>query len=553
MQTISSTGLLTLLFLLSSCGGGGGSSNGAPPPVAPPAPVPQGLSLADALPSDSATNVDPNTKTLRAAHRGPSDLSFSYTGDCGSGTVVTRRLIDLNSTEQSTLYAHQLACPNLGANSQANTSLLGQLSNGDEYELSLNTTTSTAGTSGLLVQDTVSSARATVEDTFTDFLAMSVLPDLGLPGIIENLILASAQLLFSSWTNLLDPSPLYGVTSQRVAYLSSDPLGNQTASVTGLIVRPDTTGAFTPRDRVVVLMHSTGSTPGDLDPANTWFGVANLLAARGYLVIAADNWGRGGTTAEDETYLLGSRTANNTRDLLAQLLADPSFDSYRNPGQTTQLTIIGYSQGGHSAMALWESLAAAPLPDVRVREIYAGGGPHNLYATFAGVVTHLDGSCNNAPYCQYVDADTSVPFATNRILPGYLSYTNSGTSAAQAIDGDSLATGFVNDFLANEPSLDQLKLLLQLNSYTNITNVSALFSDPDATLILYHTPYDRLVPEANTAELLAAFQSSQTVQYRASQCSDSEYETIFNATSFVGINHTLCGLDMINDVLSDLQ
>ena len=235
------------------------------------------------------------------------------------------------------------------------------------------------------------------------------------------------------------------------------------------------------------------------------------------------------------------------------MLADDAYDGFTNNAGQNNLIILGYSQGGHTAIALWQTLATQGPDDLVVERVYAGGGPYNLYATFAGVIEHLDGSCSGGLYCRYVDPDTTVPFATNRILPGFLDYTDPGISAVDAIDANGLASSFVDSFISNDPSLDKLKMLLQLNSFTNVANADIAYAGSAAQLVLYHSAYDRLVPEANSAELAELLSPNTSIDYRSNLCSSDDYLTIFNLTDFVGINHTLCGLAMIDEVIGELR
>lgn len=543
---------LSLGLTLSACGGGGSSSDRTPtPPIAPV--TPSLLAASDAFPSANALTADPDLKTLSITQRGYNDFTFTYAGSCNAQKVVRRSLSQLSENAPSELLDHKFNCTGLASNAMQDINITAQRSNGDEFTTDLNFSTGLANTTPLTVLDSVLSTRDAINDAFRSYLASALLPELNLPTVIELLIATNLGELFDQWVNLNQPNAIYGVTSQRVSYASLDPEGNASMLLTGLIAFPDTSGVFTARDRVVVLAHSTSSTPGDLEATNAWFLTANLLAAQGYLVVAADNWGRGDTSAEPETYLLANRTAANSLDLVRAVLADDQYAAFINTSGPTNLAIVGYSQGGHSAIGLWQTIATQGPDNIAVAQVYAGGGPHNLYATFAGVVEHLNESCNGGLYCLNVDTDTTVPFATNRILPGFLTYTDAGITTADAIDADNLATTFVDNFINNDASVDKLKILLQLNSFTNVSNADVAYSDSNAQLVLFHSAYDRLVPEANTAELAALLGPTQNLDYRSGLCSSSDYATIFNLTTFVGINHTLCGLAMIDEVIGELR
>ena len=144
--------------------------------------------------------------------------------------------------------------------------------------------------------------------------------------------------------------------------------------------------------------------------------------------------------------------------------------------------------------------------------VYAGGAPHNLFQTVRGVLSYLDDSCENA-YCEYVDEDTTVPFATDRILPALLSYTDTELTVDDLVIDDQLTATFISGFLSNDAKYDTLKALLQLNSFTGINNIDVL-SGSNTEINLYHSNYDRLVPVANTNELFALLDAGFTVDYQ---------------------------------------
>ena len=388
---------------------------------------------------------------------------------------------------------------------------------------------------------------------FLGYVNGALFDDLDLPSGIEALIRGIVLFVAEeNWNNLLNPDSLYDVTSQQVSYLSRHPDGSPSTELTAAITFPVIASAngFVSRDRVIILTHATGSTPGDLDTKDAWYILANLFASRGYLVIAPDNYGRGGTGGDRETYLMANRTALNTLDLVNLVLGDTTYDEVYNG---SDLSIIGYSQGGHSAVGLSLVLETQGSGNLSVREVYSGGAPHNLYQTVRGVMQHLDGSCDDGAYCRYVDEDTTVPFATDRIFPGFLSYTDTGLSLDDAVAGEEINPEFVTAFLANDPALDDFKAMLQLSSFTQIVSAEDNLAGSKAVVHLYHSRFDRLVPFANTSELAAIFEPAVTVDFHENRCNSDGFEAIFNLTDKVGVVHTLCGLSVLDDVLADFK
>ncbi len=549
---------LILTSYLTACGGGGGGGGGSTPtpepPITDPDSEPTTVVLLDSIPGPGVTNVEPEQLTSSFAHLGHSDLSLGLSSDCSdfAGTPIRRDLFDLSVADFDQLLDHKIKC-SLEENTSYTITANGTRSNDDEFTSELFISTGVTNPSGLTVINEFNQPRDTVNDMFIGYIDGAFFEDLDLPSGIESLVRGLVlEIAEANWGNLVDPDSLYDVTSQQVSYLSRHPDGSPSAELTAAITFPVIASAsdFVTRDRAIILTHATGSTPGDLDNTDAWYILANLFASRGYLVIAPDNYGRGGTGSSPETYLMANRTALNTLDLVNQVLEDTAYDDVYNG---SDLAIIGYSQGGHSAVGLHLLLETQGPENLSIRETYSGGAPHNLYQTVRGVMQHLDGSCDDGAYCRYVDEDTTVPFATDRIFPGFLSYTNTGLLLEDVVTGEEINPEFVTAFLANDPELDNFKAMLQLSSFTQIVSAGDNFSRSNALVHLYHSQFDRLVPFANTSELAAVLEPAVTVDFHENRCNSDGYEAIFNLTDKVGVLHTLCGLSVLDDALADFK
>ncbi|MDA0976975.1 MAG: alpha/beta fold hydrolase [Proteobacteria bacterium] len=547
------------LSMLCACGGGGGGGSASTPVADPPAsPDPPGdtraLTIVDAVPAAGAINANPAFGSLRVAHLGTADLALTFSADCENLSVNTfqQPLFDLSSSAADQLLDHRATCSlepssayRLTAETHPNAAPI--------YTLEQAFSTGPLNTPGLLITDSVDLPRSEVNQLFQGYVQGALPGQLDLPAGIESLVLnLLIDIADSSWNHLANPGALYDVRNLQVAYASRTPDGAASNQLTGLVSMPiiATASQFAPRDRIIVLTHATGSTPSALSPADAWFILASQFASRGYLVIAPDNYGRGGTASADETYLLDYQTAQNGFDLVSQVLADPEYDAV-NSGN--DLTIIGYSQGGHSAIGLWKMLETQGSGDLVVREVHAGGAPHNLYRTFRGVLQYLDGSCAGDDYCRYVDRESTLPFATDRILPGLLGYTETGLATDDLIDEGTIRPDFIAGFLSDEATYDLLKVQLQLNSFTGMIAGGNPLAGSVTGVHLYHSAFDRLVPEANTRELAAALEPLVTVDFDESRCNADGYELLFNLTDKVGVLHTLCGLSVLDEVMSRLR
>ncbi len=538
-------GVVFVVLAVGACGGGGGGSGPAEPiPVSPAA---ENLNPIDTLPAPRAVDVSPDMTHVVVSHRGPGNLNITaYRGACSDGTVIQRELTDLADN----LWSHQLSCA-LSANASERVLIEASTSADALFESELIFSTGLGLDTGIVPLDQIVSAREVVDTAFDTYVADELIADLELPSLVETAVAAALSPIISTWVNLTQPNSLYGVSSQQVRYASVDPRGNVSGALSGLIVTPDTSGAFTRRNRVVLLMHATGSTPSELVPDNAWLLLANIIAAQGYLVVAPDNWGRGQTAGQEETYLMANRTAANALDMLSLAVADPRFAAFVPTTAPAEITVVGYSQGGHSALAV-AHLAATRDGNFQLREVYAGAGPYNLYETFRGVLQHVNGSCGDNPYCRYVDDETTLPFATNRVLPGFLAHTNTGLDLADLVSGNNLSAEFAADFLAADPAYDVFKAILEQSSFTKILNPAPAF-DADVQYFLYHSEFDRLVPQANSAELASLLAPLQNVEYRTGTCNTTAYQTLFGLTDVVGLIHSLCGLSMLDEVVGELR
>jgi len=514
------------------------------------------VAVIDAIPAPGAT-IDPAIGGINVVHLGSAEMTFGYRRACrGRGVAVRRSLADAGMDVQdgAQLIDHRLHCQ-LAPDAQQ--SLTVDIEQGpSQYQATLEFgTVATSTTPRLHVTESLNTPVAQVNSLFERYLEDGLLDD------IENrfLRIAVAELLDeiaeNAWPRLRSPEAIYDVTAQRVSYASRTPAGEPSAQLTGLVAMPAADAdEFQRRDRVVVLSHATGSTPSSFAFTDTWFVLANLIAGRGYLVIAPDNWGRGeGTKGQPETYLMANRTANASIDLLDAVLAHPAYDAFHNAGGRTDLALFGYSQGGHSALALWLALEARP-DGIDVRELYSGGAPHNLQSTFRGTMQRLGGQCDGNPWCRYVD-ESVVPYATGRILPGLLAYTRTGLNADEIIDGDALNPDFVAGMLGSDPGYDALKAMLALNSFTNLANLATAIG-AETRINLYHSRYDRLVPFENSRQLADLLAPDFDVQLHDDECNSGTYRGLFRVLSEldgpIGVLHAVCGMEVADEVLREL-
>lgn len=521
-------------------------------------PVPgQTLALLDAIPSPGSL-VNPGAGHIDLVHTAPPGRRYSYAdsgfyaGACPIGVAVRRALPAAADGAAQQLVNHKLECalePVLRHRARVD----GRDGDGTRGESALAFTTGDdADGPAITVRNARTLPRDSVNELFDRYIEDSLIADIESRTLQLLVAILIDELARRTWAELRDPGARYDVVTESVSYASRSPTGTPSNAVTGLVARPDISADpdFAAKPRVVVLSHATGATPSAQEDGDAWFALASMFAGRGYLVVAPDNWGRGDLAVADqpETYLLGNRSANNSVDLLKAVLASDRYRAFHDDAQDrTDVSIVGYSQGGHTALALWIALHTGEH-GVTVRELFSGGGPHDLLRTFRGAMQRFAGQCDGNEWCRHVDDAVVLPYVVGRILPAVLAYTETGLAHGDILEGRNLRPGFAADFLAGDAEYDALRAVLALNSFTNLVAPGSAIRGGTA-INLYHSDYDRLVPEANTAALARALTADFDVTYHDEECSAGYYDDLFELVDRVGVVHLVCGMEVLDDVL----
>lgn len=159
-----------------------------------------------------------------------------------------------------------------------------------------------------------------------------------------------------------------------VAYYTKDPEGNQ-LEVSGLIAYPanlnDIKGVICFPNYTILDDASCATT--SMDASGT------VLAKYGYVTFIPDYIGFGLSSHVPHPYLHRQLTAQTCVDMIYA-----GHEYFRRKGVTLpkNLKIVGYSQGGYSALALQRELEANHSSAFTVDKVYAGSGPHHISAIF---------------------------------------------------------------------------------------------------------------------------------------------------------------------------
>ena len=119
-----------------------------------------------------------------------------------------------------------------------------------------------------------------------------------------------------------------------------------------------------------------------MDPITDERAVMIMLAMQGYIVIAPDYTGYGASDDIRHPYLHKKSVTQTSLDMLfssVETLKDKDIP-FKNG-----VSVMGYSQGAHGAMAFAQGLQDSRRDDLPLKIVSAGGGPYDVSATIKGL------------------------------------------------------------------------------------------------------------------------------------------------------------------------
>ena len=206
---------------------------------------------------------------------------------------------------------------------------------------------------------------------------------------------ASSVTLSSIMQNLVDFACARHVIELSGIYESVDVDGNP-ITLSGKVLLP----ADGKVKRCILVSHYTIASNAEA-PSNT-FPLEGLLVKLGYAVIVPDYIGYGVTSHMVHPYLVMDVTARNVLDMYKAVI--PFLEKAGCKPQYDDIYLMGYSQGGATTMAV-QHLIEHHDEDVKIRRVFAGGGPYDVKAT----------------YDRFVETDTaSYPCAVPIMMQGMI-------------------------------------------------------------------------------------------------------------------------------------
>ncbi len=110
------------------------------------------------------------------------------------------------------------------------------------------------------------------------------------------------------------------------------------------------------------------------------FPLEGILAGKGYAVVIADYIGFGVTRDRIHPYMHVESTARSVVDMA--LAVKPYLEHIGRKPESEEVILLGYSQGGSTTLGVMDIIQDEFEDLLPIKEVYAGGGPYDLAATF---------------------------------------------------------------------------------------------------------------------------------------------------------------------------
>lgn len=376
-----------------------------------------------------------------------------------------------------------------------------------------------------------------VEDGSAQFVGATVVKDLNDSYMMS--VLKSPQ-VDKNITNDFGYESAFGYKSVKISYNTVNQ-NNESIVASGLLVIPTISEKYKAslasigRNYSVSMIcdnHGTiftnAEAPTNVEQAGFYPLALGMTAFAGFAGIYPDYLGYGDSNDIKHPYMLKKASARNAVDMVK---ASVKYMEENGIVLNYQLYISGYSQGGHAALAMAESVEKGALPTVTLKGVAPMAGPYLLKPFGDSVLA--------------TDANMSVPAFMGYLADAYAEYNDNLALSEMVLDTkidtfDGLFDG------ENNATVIHQKLLLPLNAPT-----SWLFKSE------YVTSY-----ETNATHKMKTMFNENTVgnwnaasKINLIHCSNDD---VIPYTMAYGVQQTLQGygsnsveVNLINDVTAD--
>ena len=335
----------------------------------------------------------------------------------------------------------------------------------------------------------------------------------------------------------------------RIEYMTFDPYSRtDQIKVSGSIIMPLTDRPLP----LLVYFHPTllhkNSASGlmqrtllAIDPVEDYRMMLVFLALQGYIVVAPDYIGYGSSENMRHPYLYKRAVAHTAANMLSA--AVEFLNKKRVPFQR-DLFIMGYSQGGHGALAFASALQNSSM-NFKAQAVSAGGGPYDMLYTVR----------------ELMEQKTVQRFLLALLLQSYSSIYNWNLDDIVKKEewADIISSTFKYESIveAVRDLPDKTRTLLrsdfiqdiyskEYNFYQSALEENSVYDwEPDFPLFLFHTRGDQVVPYKNMEIAYRSFRASGA-KVQKKDCSFKKVEDLVNIVNELRGNSPPMEPDHIN-------
>ena len=346
------------------------------------------------------------------------------------------------------------------------------------------------------------------------------------------------------------------VKGYQVTYTTLDPYKKRTITqASGLLLIPLFSrplplllfhrGTLVNKDWAPSLMPYSFSRTNSLD----WRLITIFMAMQGYIVLVPDYLGYGSSDHILHPYLHKKSVTRTTTDMLYAIVEKLETDQI--PFER-HLFVMGYSQGGHGALAFAQNFQNEPL-DLDIVAVAAGGGPYDLSTTMTDLLEQ--DTIEPIPMTLFLQSYSHIYDLDLNLIMKKRNYIDIISSSFEYDDmrraTEDLPTKvrslFHSEFLEEvrdrENPFPYFQNVLEDNSVYNWT--------PPFPVFLFHAKKDRIVPYSNTEIAYDFFREGRRADVTKQDCDFRNLGSILGVGRLskkdldsvrLQANHINCGL-----------
>ena len=308
---------------------------------------------------------------------------------------------------------------------------------------------------------------------------------------------------------LLDFSKMTTAIELSGIYPSID-LEGEPIMLSGKVILP----AKGPIKRYILVSHYTIASNAEA-PSNI-FSLEGLLVKLGYALIIPDYLGYGVTANHIHPYLVMDITARNVLDMYLAVV--PFMEAAGCTPEHDDIYLMGYSQGGATTMAVQHLIEHHDDENIKIRRVFAGGGPYDVKATYDRFVetNYASYPCAVPIMLQGMVIGNKLDVDMSELMQPYI-YEH----LDEWVNSKRLTTGQINDLLGTNITSELLtakgmdRTSQEVSElYKAMVNNSILTYSwtPKAPVFMMHSIDDDVVPYENATRAKSKWKDAN-IQY----------------------------------------